>query len=382
MDFSLTEEQHLLRQQIVLFAKRELNDGVKERDRDHTFPKDLWLKCGEMGLQGLPVPEEHGGSGLDPLSTAVALEAFGYGCRDGGLVFSICAHLLSCVIPLWKFGSDAQKKRYLADLCHGRLIGVHAMTEPQSGSDAFALTTKAEPDGDGFRINGSKTFISNGPVADVVIVFAITNAQKGYYGGVTAFLLERGTPGFSSSQRFEKMGLRTSPLGELVFDDVRVGADAVVGKVGGGSAIFTHAMDWERVCLFASHIGTMERVLEQAVEHARTRRQFGQAIGKFQAISHRIADMKVRLEAARLLVYRAAWALERSRSVSMDAAVAKLFVSEAFVEAALAGLQIYGGSGYTTDYDAERIARDALGSTIYSGTSEMQRNIIARYLGL
>ena len=382
MDFALTEEQQLLRQQIVEFSRRELNAGVKERDRDHQFPKELWLKCGDMGLQGLPVPEAHGGSGLDPLSCAIALEAFGYGCLDGGLVFSVCAHLLSCVIPLWKFGSEEQKKRYLPELCSGRLIGVHAMTEPQSGSDAFALMTKAEPDGDGFRINGAKTFISNGPVADVIIVFAVTSKEKGYFGGVTAFLLERGTPGFSSSQRFEKLGLRTSPLGELVFDDVRVGRDAVVGKVGGGSAMFTHAMDWERICLFATHVGTMQRVMEQSIDHARTRTQFGQAIGKFQGVSHRLADMKVRLEASRLLIYRAAWALERQRSVSLDAAIAKLFVSEAFVQSALSGLQVLGGAGYTTDYDAERIARDSLGSTIYSGTSEIQRNIIARFLGL
>jgi alkylation response protein AidB-like acyl-CoA dehydrogenase len=382
MDFGLSDEQQLLRQQVRLFAKQELNGDVKDRDRHHTFPKDLWLKCGEMGLHGLPVPEEHGGSGLDPLSTAIALEAFGYGCHDGGLVFSVCAHLLSCVVPLWKFGSIEQKQRYLPDLCSGRLIGVHAMTEPQSGSDAFALATKAEPDGDGFRINGTKTFISNASVADVVIVFALTNAQKGYYGGVTAFLVERGTPGFSASQRFEKMGLRTSPLGELVFDDVRVGAESVLGKVGSGSAIFTHAMDWERVCLFASHVGTMERLLEQALAYARDRKQFGQPIGKFQAVSHRIADMKVRLEAARLLIYHAAWALGHQRSAALDAAVAKLFVSEAFVESALGTVQVFGGSGYTTDYDIERIARDALGSTIYSGTSEMQRNIIARFLGL
>jgi alkylation response protein AidB-like acyl-CoA dehydrogenase len=378
----MAPEQKALREEIVRFARHELNRDVEGRDRSQTFPRDLWLKCGEMGLQGLPVPEEYGGSGLDPLSCAIALEALGYGCRDGGLVFSLCAHLLSCVVPIWKYGSETQKRRYLPGLCDGSLIGVHAMTEPDSGSDAFALRTTAEPDGEGFRINGTKTFISNGPVADVVIVFAMTDREKGYHGGVTAFLVERGAAGFRAGSKIEKMGLRTSPLGELVFEDARVPAEAVLGGRGGGSAVFTHAMDWERVCLFASHLGTMERLLERSVEHARTRTQFGQPIGKFQAVSHRIADMKVRLEAARLLVYRAAWRLDRARNVSLDAAMAKLFVSESLVRAALDAVQLHGAYGYAADSEVERILRDATGSTIYSGTSEMQRNIVARWLGL
>jgi alkylation response protein AidB-like acyl-CoA dehydrogenase len=382
MDFTVTEEQALLRQQIVLFARQTLNQNMVERDRAQQFSRDLWNRCGEMGLPGLPVPEEYGGIGLDPLSTAMALEAFGYGCHDSGLVFAVCAHLLSCVIPIWKFGNDAQRSRYLPGLCKGDLIGVHAMTEPGSGSDAFAMGTYAEPSGSGFRITGTKTFISNASTADVVIVFAITDKKKGYYGGVTAFLVERGTSGFRPGQKFDKMGLRTAPLGELVFDDVHVGQEAVLGQVGGGSAIFTHAMEWERICLFASHVGTMERLLEQAVEHARTRVQFGQKIGKFQAVSHKIADMKIMLEAGRLLVYRAAWALERSRTVALDASIAKLFVSESLVAASLATMQIFGGSGFTSESGIERAVRDALGSTIYSGTSEMQRNIIARFLGL
>jgi alkylation response protein AidB-like acyl-CoA dehydrogenase len=225
-------------------------------------------------------------------------------------------------------------------------------------------------------------FISNGPIADVLIVFAMTDAAKGYYGGVTAFLVENGTPGFQASRKLEKMGLRTAPLGELVFEDVWVPAEAVVGEVGAGTTLFTHAMDWERICLFASHVGTMERLLEQAITYARSRTQFGQAIGKFQAIAHRIVDMKVQLEAARLLTYRAAWRLGRVRSVSVDASMAKLFVSESLVKAALGTVQIYGGYGYMTEYEVERALRDAVGSTIYSGTSEMQRNIIARWLGL
>lgn len=382
MDFSLTPDQTALRDNIIRFAREVLNEGAIQRDREQTFPRELWQKCGDIGLTGLPVPEEYGGSGLDPISTAVALDALGYACRDGGLVFSVCAHLLSCVVPVWRFGAEVQKRRYLPGLCTGRIVGVHAMTEPASGSDAFALKTQAEPDGEGFRIRGTKTFISNGPVADLVIVFAVTDPKKGYHGGVTAFLVETTTPGFVVTQRFEKMGLRSSPLGELVFEDLRVGPEAILGGVGGGSAVFTHAMDWERVCLFASQVGTMERLLEGSIKHARTRRQFGQAIGKFQAVSHRIVDMKVQVEAARLLTYRAASRLDRTRTVSLDAAMAKLFVSESLVQTALGAVQIHGGYGYMTELEVERALRDAVGSTLYSGTSEMQRNIIARWLGL
>ena len=382
MEFSFSEEQKLLRDNIVRFAREVLTPGAAERDRKQEFSRDLWLKCGEIGIQGLPVPQQYGGSGVDPLTCAIALEALGYGCRDGGLVFSLCAHLLSCVVPLWQHGSEEQKRRYLPGLCNGQLVGVHAITEPGSGSDVFGLRTRAEPDGTGFLINGTKTFISNGPVADVVIVFALTDAKKGYHGGITAFLLDKGTRGFSAGPKFDKLGLRSSPIGELVFSNVYVPPEAVLGKVGGGASIFTAAMDWERICLFASHVGTLERLLETSIAYARTRSQFGQAIGKFQAVSHRIADMKTQLEAARLLTYRAAWRLGNARTASLDAAMAKLFVGESLVQSALATVQIHGGYGFMTEYEVERALRDAVGSTIYSGTSEMQRNIIARWMGL
>jgi len=382
MDFSLSEEQRVLRENIVRFAQEVLNKDVAERDREQAFSRELWRKCAEIGIQGLPVPAHYGGRGLDSLSCAIALEALGYGCQDSGLVFSLGAHLLSCVVPLSQYGNEDQKQRYLRGLCDGTLVGVHAMTEPGTGSDAFALRTKAEADGAGFRINGMKRFISNAPVADLIIVFALTDSKKGYHGGVTAFLVECNTPGFRASKNFEKMGLRTSPIGELVFEDLYVPAEAILGGVGAGSNLFGIAMDWERVCLFASHIGTMERLLEQSISHARTRTQFGQAIGKFQAVAHRIADMKVQLEAARLLVYRSAWRLGHARNASLDACITKLFVSESLVNAALAAVQIHGGSGYMTEPGVERALRDAVGSTIYSGTSEMQRNIIARWLGL
>lgn len=382
MDFALTPEQHTLREEIVRFAQRELNDDLIARDRAQVFNRDLWKKCGEMGLQGLPVPEEYGGSAADGLTTAIAMEALGYGCRDSGLVFSICAHLLSCVVPLWKHGNEAQKRRWLPGMCDGSLVGVHAMTEPDSGSDAYTMHTRATPDGSGWRINGTKIFITNGPVADMVIVFAVTDAEKGFHGGITAFLVEAGTAGFRTSQKIEKMGLRTSPFAELVFEDVYVGPETILGRPGAGAQQFQNSMDWERVCLFASHVGTMERLTEQSIEYARTRRQFGQPVGKFQAIQHKVADMKIRLEAARLLVRRAAAMLDKSKMVSLDAAVAKVFTSEALVQTALDAVQVHGGYGYCTEYEIERAVRDAVGSTIYSGTSEMQRQIIARFVGL
>jgi hypothetical protein len=382
MDFSFTEEQKLLRDSILKFAQRELNNRVTERDREQTFARDLWRKCASIGIQGLPVPEEYGGSGFDPLSTAIALEALGYGCRDGGLVFSLCAHLLACVVPVWLHGTDAQKRRYLPGLIDGTLIGMHSITESGSGSDSFAMRTCAAQTEKGWRINGSKTFVSNGPVGDLAIVFAMTDAKKGFHGGVTAFLVEKGTPGFSASGKFEKMGLRTAPLGELIFEDMDVSNDSVLGRIGGGSTLFATVMDWERILLVASHVGAMARLLETSISYARTRAQFGQTIGKFQAVAHKIADMKVQLEAAQLLTYRSAWRLGNLRNASLDASITKLFVSESLVKAGLDTVQIHGGYGFMVEYEVERALRDAVGSTIYSGTSEMQRNIIARWLGL
>ncbi len=382
MDFAYSDEQKALRESTIRFARGALNEQLAERDREQVFSRELWRECARIGIQGLPVPEAYGGTGLDALSCAVVLEALGYGCRDGGLVFSLSAHLLACVVPLWRHGSEAQKRRYLPGLCDGTLVGAHAITEPGSGSDSFSMRTRAERDGEGWRINGSKTFISNGPVADVAVIFAVTDADKGFHGGVTAFLVERETPGFVAGQKFEKMGLRTSPVGELVFDDLFLPAEAVLGEVGGGAAVFATAMDWERCLLVAGHVGTIERLLETSIAYARTRNQFGQAIGKFQAVAHKIADMKVQLEAARLLTYRAAWRLQNLRNASLDASMAKLMVSESLLRTALDAVHVHGGYGYMVEYEVERALRDAVGSTIYSGTSEMQRSIIARWLGL
>jgi len=382
MDFGYSDEQKALRDTIIQFAQRELNKDMIERDREQHFPMDLWRKCGEMRLQGLAVPEEYGGLGLDGLSTAIALEALGYGCEDSGLVFSICAHLLPCVVPIAKYGTEEQKRTLLPRLASGELIAANCMTEPNTGSDAFAMTTKAVPDGDGFRLTGTKTFSSNGPVADLLVVFALTDAEKRYHGGVTCFLVPRQSAGISVSKKIEKLGLRTSPFGEINLDEVYVGPETVLGGVGGGSTLFTHSMDWERTCLFAFNVGVIERLLEKSVTYARTRQQFGKPISQFPAIANRLADMKVSLEAGRLLVYRAAWKLGKSKSVSLDASIAKLFVGESLLKSALDTVQVHGGYGFTVEYQVERALRDAVGATLYSGTSEMQRNIIASWLGL
>src|SRR5690606_32076067 len=281
----------------------------------------------------------------------------------------------------WKHGTEEQKRRYLPDLCSGKLIAVNAMTEPESGSDAFNMKTRARSEDETLVINGTKTFSSNGPVANLAVLYAQTDPGKGYLGGVTAFLIDEGTPGFSRGQVFEKMSLRTAPIGELLFDDVRATPAMILGTVAGGGPIFNQSMEWERACLVGAHLGSMERLLEMSVDYAKNRKSFGQRIGKYQAVSHRIADMKVRLEASRLLTYRAASRLDKSKAVGFDAAMAKLFTSEALVESALDTVRVLGGYGIMVEYGAERILRDAVAGTLYSGTNDMQRNIIAAWLG-
>jgi alkylation response protein AidB-like acyl-CoA dehydrogenase len=382
VNFDFTDDQKLLRDEVVRFAREQLSPGSAERDRDQTFSRELWTRCGGMGLQGIPVPEEYGGGGADPVTTAILLEALGYGCDDGGLNFALCAHLLACVVPIWKQGTDEQKTRYLPGLCDGTLIAVNGMTEPASGSDAFAMTTRAVEDGDGFRLTGTKTFCSNAPVADVAVVYARTDPTRGYAGGTTAFIVETDTPGFAAGQKFEKMGLRSATIGEIVLDDVLVPKENVLGGVGGGGPVFSQSMEWERVCLVACHVGTMQRLLDRSIHYARTRRSFGQPIGKFQAVAHRIVDMKIQLEAARLLVYKSASRLDQARDVAMDAAMTKTFVSESLVESAIKTIQVFGGYGIMTEYEVERALRDAMAGLIYSGTNDMMRNIVAGWLGL
>jgi alkylation response protein AidB-like acyl-CoA dehydrogenase len=381
IEFELTDEQRMLRETVIEFAKRELDDDVMRHDREGRFSREAWRKCAELGLQGLPVPTEYGGSGADPVTVVVALEALGYACRDNGLIFSLNAQMWSCETPIVKFGSETQKRRYLPALCDGSIIAGHGMSEPESGSDAFSLSTTAEKRGAAYVLTGSKTFVTNGPESDVFVVFATTDRSKGF-AGLCAFLVDRDTPGLTVGAPLSKMGLRTSPMSEIFLDGCAVPEEQLLGKPGAGMAMFNASMLWERSLILASTLGTMQRQLERCIDHARERKQFGQPIGSFQAVSHRIVDMKLRLETARLLLYRLGWLLARGESAALQSALTKLYLSECFLQSSLDALQIHGGYGYMTEYELEREVRDAVASRIYSGTSDIQHNIAAGYLGL
>jgi alkylation response protein AidB-like acyl-CoA dehydrogenase len=381
LDFSWTEEQATFRKEVIRFAQQELNDDLQQRDQAEEFPRKFWKKCAAFGIQGLPAPPEFGGSGADTLTTVCALEALGYGCKDNGFLFSLNAHLWTSVIPLMTFGTEEQKRRYLPKLINGDWIGLHCMTEPMSGSDAYSLQTRAERKNHHYLLNGTKTFITNTTHGDLFVVFANADPSRGA-NGITAFLIEKGTPGLIVGKKVHKMGLRTSPMSEVALVDCEVPAENILGMAGGGQAVFNHSMEWERTCIMASHLGMMQRLIETCVKYAHERRQFGQPIEKFSAIANKVADMEVRLEAGRLLLYKAAWLKSQGRHALREASMAKLYVSEATVQTCLDAIQIHGGYGYTTDYEMERDLRDAISGKIYSGTSEIQRVIIAGFQGL
>ena len=381
MDFELTEEQRSLRQSIVDFAQRELNEDVIGRDKAATFSREAWGKCAGLGLLGLPVPKEYGGAGADAVTTLIALEALGYACTDNGLVFSLNAQMWACEHPVVHFGSEEQKRRYLPGLCDGSLLAAHGMSEPGSGSDAFALATTATKTDTGYVLDGTKTFVTNAPEADLHLVFATIDRSLGF-AGITAFLVDAGTAGLSVGNPLSKMGLRTSPMGEVILESCEVADDALLGEPGGGMVVFNSSMLWERSCILASTVGAMERQLEQSLTYAQERKQFGKPIGSFQAVARTLVDMKIRLETARLLLYRLGWLLDTGQPATLDSALVKLYLSECYVRSSLDALQVHGGYGYMTEYELEREVRDAIGSRIYSGTSDIQYNIAARSLGL
>ncbi len=381
MDFSWSEEQRAFRQAVIEFGQKELGRDMVERDANHTFSREDWQKCADFGIQGLPFPEDYGGQGADFLTTMLGLEALGYGCIDNGLLFSLNAHIWSGALPILRFGTEEQKNRWLPGLIDGSLISVQGMTEPGSGSDAYALSTTATEDGDHYVLNGSKTFITNAPVADVFVVFTTVDKSKGWLG-LTAFVVEKDTPGLSIGSNFHKMGIRTSPMSELIFEDCRVPADNMLAKRGSGMMIFNHSIEHERGAILAHTIGTMERQLEDAVAYTKQRKQFGESISKFQAVSHKLVDMKTRIEAARLLLYRLGWNWDQGTGTLLDASMVKLVLSEAWVQTSIDAMWVHGGYGYMVETELERNVRDAFSSRIYSGTNDIQRNVMAHQMKL
>jgi hypothetical protein len=382
MDFALTPEQEELKQAARQFAMEQLGYEMHERDHHETFNAEGWKACAEFGVMGLPIPEEYGGSGQDMMTTIAVMEGLGYGTRDHGLLFSINAHMWTNSIPILLYGTEEQKRRYLPGLCDGSLIGANGASEPESGSDVFSMRTRCVRDGDHYILNGTKMFVSNAPVADVITSYATMDPSLGPMG-ICGFIVEKDMPGVSVSKKIEKMGLRTSPMGEVIFDNARIPAENRLGREGRGAEVFGCSMEWERSCILASCLGSMERQLEECVRYARQRKQFGKPIGKYQSVANRMVDMKIRIETARPLVYRIAWIKETlGRNAEAEAAMAKLYLSEAYVQSCLDAIQIHGGYGYMKEFPYELALRDAVGGTLYSGTSEIQRNIIARHLGL
>ena len=382
MDFSWSDEQLRSRERVVEFARRELNEQLLERDRDGVFCRQAWQSCADYGLLGLSVPEEFGGCAeTDILSAMLLMDGLGYGCRDNGLAFALNAQLWTVQLPIVRFGTEEQKARLLPRMCSGEWIGAHAITEPGAGSDVYSLQTRAVKCEGGYVLNGRKRHVTLSPIADVALVFATLDPAMGRWG-ITAFLIERESTGFTAGPTQSKMGLRTAPMGELILEECFVPESSRLGPEGAGASISSHSLEYERCCILASQLGAMERQLETAIRYAREREQFGQPIGKFQSVSNRIADMKLRLEAARLLLYKVAWLKHTGQPAMMEAALLKLYLSESFVASGLDAIRIFGGNGYLTDYEVERDLRDAIGGTLFAGTSDIQRNIVSRLLGV
>lgn len=375
MDFGWSEAEH--------DRYNEIYSQTKEwsTPAPGVFTPEEWKLCASLGLLGLGVPEQYGGQGCDFLGTAHAVEAFGRGAPDMSLVFAAMAHLFACAMPIAEHGGDEMRQEFLPRLSSGQWIGANAITEDGAGSDVTRLSSRAESAGEDYVLTGEKSFVSNGPVADVFTVYAVTQPALGYLG-VSAFVVERGTPGLIIGEPFGKMGLDRCPASTLRLDDCVVPASRRLGREGQGAAIFQAAMRWERTCLFAAYLGRMERLVDQCADHARNRVQFGRRIGSNQAVSHRVARMRMRLEAARLLLWQACWRLQHGDHAVGEVAMAKLAVSEAAVESAMDAVRIFGGAGIRDDLGIERELRDAVPSLIFSGTSEMQLELIAEELGL
>jgi alkylation response protein AidB-like acyl-CoA dehydrogenase len=377
LDFNLSEEQQLLKKTVREFAEAEIRPHAREWDEKQEFPRELFGKLGELGLMGVVWPTEYGGSGMSTLDYAVVMEELSR--VDAGVALSVAAHNSLCSGHIFLAGSEAQKKKYLVPLARGEKVGCWGLTENSAGSDAGGTRTTAVRDGGHWLLNGSKTFITNGRVADVAVVMAVTDKAKGKKG-ISAFLIESGSRGFRAGKKEDKLGVRSSDTSELVFEDCRIPAENLLGQEGMGFVDTLRILDRGRIGIGAWSLGIAQASLEASLAYAQGRRQFGHPIADFQAIQFKIADMATQVDAARLLIWRAATLRDTGREHTTESSMAKLYSSEIAVEAALEAIQIHGGYGFTKDYPVERYLRDSKLGTIGEGTSEVQRLVIAREL--
>ncbi len=379
MNFEHTEEQSLLRDMVREFAEKEIAPSAKERDEEERFDRALMFdKLGELGLTGIVFPEEYGGAGADYISYAIAVEELSRVCASTGVTLS--AHLSLGSNPIYLFGTQTQKEQFLTPLAEGRKMGAFGLTEPSAGSDAGGTKTTAVKDGDSWILNGTKIFITNAGEAEVYIVFARTDKDAKKHYGISAFIVEKGTEGFSFGKKEQKMGIRSSPTMELIFQDCRIPAENLLGKEAEGFKVAMKTLDGGRIGIASQALGIAQGALDTAVKYAKERKQFDTPIGRFQGVQFQLADMATQVEASRLLVYNAAYRASSGLSYSQQSAMAKLMASETAMRVTTQAVQILGGYGYTRDFPVERMMRDAKITEIYEGTSEVQRLVIGSAL--
>ena len=374
MNFTLTKEQELVRQMVRDFAVNEVKPIAAEIDVTERFPMENVKKMGELGVMGIPFSTEFGGAGGDVLSYIIAVEELSKVCATTGVILS--AHTSLCASLINENGTPAQKEKYLRDLCTGNKIGAFGLTEPGAGTDAAGQQTTAVLDGDNYILNGSKIFITNGGVADTFIVFAMTDKSKGTKG-ISAFIVEKGFPGFSIGKKEDKLGIRASSTTELIFENCVVPKENLIGREGKGFGIAMKTLDGGRIGIAAQALGIAEGALEEAIKYMKERKQFGRPISAFQGLQWMVAEMSTKIEAARFLVYKAAWLKENKQPYSVDAARAKLYAAEVAMDVTTKAVQLFGGYGYTKEYPIERMMRDAKITEIYEGTSEVQKMVIS-----
>ncbi len=381
MDFTLSPEQKRIQKETVEFAKAHFSAPLVESDQASQFNHDGWKAIADFGLLKGFAPKEYGGLSWDTLTKVIALEAFGYGCKDNGLCLGVSIVAWPALSPIIEIGSEAQKQEYIPKMISGQCIPTNGITEPESGSDALSMKTTAKPTEKGYIINGQKCYIGFGPIADLVILFAKTDENYGAWG-ISAFLVETDNPGIQKSSNKEKMGLRTLPMGDLTFKDCYVPKSSLLGTEGAGLSLFRESMEWERCFILATQVGSMKRQLEESIAFAKSRQQFGKPIGDFQSVSNRIADMRSRLEICQMLLYKTAWMKNEGTSAALESSIAKLTISESFLASSLDAIRIHGAKGFLSEFEVERNLRDAIGPVIYAGTSDIQRNVIANLCSL